>query len=78
MYVKFATTNDTAVSGLNYTSTNGLLRWVDGDSSSKTFTIPILDDDGVNQIGLSTSACSILSSRMRRTPTPSASNLPRG
>ncbi|MEK7678485.1 MAG: Calx-beta domain-containing protein [Verrucomicrobiota bacterium] len=49
MYVKFATTNDTAVSGLNYTSTNGLLRWVDGDSSSKTFTIPILDDDGVNQ-----------------------------
>ncbi|MBI4326068.1 MAG: hypothetical protein HY674_12490 [Chloroflexi bacterium] len=48
MYVKFATTNDTAFSGTNYISTNGILRWVDGDSSSKSFTIPILDDDGVN------------------------------
>lgn len=42
--VSYATANGTATSGSDYTSTSGTLSWADGDSSAKTFSIPILDN----------------------------------
>jgi uncharacterized delta-60 repeat protein/uncharacterized repeat protein (TIGR01451 family) len=42
--VSFATSDGTAVNGVNYLGTNGTLFWVDGDITPKTFTIPILND----------------------------------
>ncbi len=43
--VNFATQNGTARAGVDYVSTNGILRWTDRDSAAKTFTIPILNND---------------------------------
>ncbi len=34
----------TAIAGTNYTSVSGVLNWADGESGSKTFTVPILND----------------------------------
>ncbi len=42
--VSFATSDGTAVNGVNYLGTNGTLFWVDGDISPKTFTVPILNN----------------------------------
>ena len=42
--VSYATSNGTATAGSDYTSTSGTLSWANGDTSSKTFSIPILDD----------------------------------
>lgn len=42
--VSFATSDGTAVNGVNYLGTNGTLFWVDGDISPKTFTIPIINN----------------------------------
>ena len=42
--VSFATSDGTAVNGVNYLGTNGTLFWVDGDITQKTFTIPILNN----------------------------------
>lgn len=42
--VSYATSNATATAGGDYTIANGTLNWADGDSASKTFTVPILDD----------------------------------
>lgn len=39
----FSTANGTAISGVAYTSTNGTLSWADGDSTSKSITVPIMD-----------------------------------
>jgi len=42
--VSYATVaGGSAVAGTNYTNTSGKLSWTDGDSSSKTFAVPILD-----------------------------------
>ena len=41
--IGFATSNGTATATADYLSTNGILTFLDGESS-KTFTIPILDD----------------------------------
>lgn len=41
--VGYATANNTAIAGSNYTATSGELTWADGDSSTKTFSIPIND-----------------------------------
>ena len=43
--VNYATSNGTASSGSDYTSTSGTLNWADGDNTSKTFTIPIINDN---------------------------------
>lgn len=43
--VDYATFDATAMSGEDYTSAVGTLTWADGDSSIKTFEVPILDDD---------------------------------
>jgi hypothetical protein len=42
--VAYSTTDGTAAAGNDYTATNGPLQWADGDSSPKTFDIPILED----------------------------------
>jgi hypothetical protein len=39
--VEYATTNDTAVAGTNYTATSGTLQWANGDAQSKSFSIPV-------------------------------------
>ena len=38
----YATANDTAASGTDYTSTSGTLSWAAGESGPKTITVPIL------------------------------------
>jgi hypothetical protein len=39
--VAYATRNGSAVAGSEYTAENGTLNWANGDSSAKSFTIPI-------------------------------------
>jgi Calx-beta domain len=39
--VTYATNNGTAVSGQDFTATNGTLQWADGDTSARSFTIGI-------------------------------------
>jgi hypothetical protein len=39
--VSYGTSNGTAVAGTDYTSTSGVLQWADGDTSAKTFSIPV-------------------------------------
>src|SRR6185369_15807876 len=34
----------TATAGTDFTSSSGLLSWGDGDTSDKTFTVPIIDN----------------------------------
>jgi hypothetical protein len=45
--VDYATSDGTATSGVDYTTTSGTLNWADGDSASKTFNIPIIDDSDI-------------------------------
>jgi hypothetical protein len=42
--VSYATNNGSASAGSDYTSTSGILSWMDGDLADKTFTVPILTD----------------------------------
>jgi uncharacterized delta-60 repeat protein len=42
--VNYATTNGSALSGFDYASTSGTLNWADGDTSAKTFNVPIIAD----------------------------------
>lgn len=42
--VNFATSNGTATSGLDYTTTNGILNWTNGDFAAKTFSVPLTTD----------------------------------
>lgn len=42
--VGYSTSDGTATAGQDYTTTFGILAWADGDTTSKTFQIPITDD----------------------------------
>jgi hypothetical protein len=42
--VAYAVTGGTAMNGIDYQTVSGVLPWNDGDSASKTFTIPIAND----------------------------------
>ncbi|PYS92782.1 MAG: hypothetical protein DMF64_07960 [Acidobacteria bacterium] len=42
--VNYTTSDGTARSGSDYTATSGTLNWADGDTTPKTFTVPIIDD----------------------------------
>ena len=42
--VSFATADSSAFAPSDYTYSTGTLSWADGDSASKTFTIPVIDD----------------------------------
>ena len=39
--VAYATANGTAVAGTDYTAASGTLQWADGDSSAKSFSVPV-------------------------------------
>ena len=41
----YATANGTAVAGTDYTATAGTLSWAAGDAASKTFTVPLLNNN---------------------------------
>ena len=43
MTVQCATTNGTAISGVNYTGVTNTLTWNDGDSSPRFFTVPLIN-----------------------------------
>ncbi|MBI2438892.1 MAG: hypothetical protein HYV36_08805, partial [Lentisphaerae bacterium] len=43
-HVDYATVAGTATEGLDYQAASGRLSWPDGDTSSKTITVPITDD----------------------------------
>jgi parallel beta-helix repeat protein len=45
--VDYATTDETATAGSDYTDATGTLNWGDGDASKKTFTVDIIDDSEV-------------------------------
>lgn len=45
--VEYATLNSSAVAGQDFTNRSGVLSWADGESGIKTISIPILDDDSV-------------------------------
>jgi parallel beta-helix repeat protein len=42
--VNYATGNDTATAGSDYTAVSGTLNWGDGDSSTKSYMVPITGD----------------------------------
>jgi len=42
--VDYATVNGSAMFGLDYVRSTGVLNWADGDSLAKTFHVPIVDD----------------------------------
>ncbi len=42
--VHYATGDGTATAGVDYTAISGDLSWADGDTDSKTFSVPIIDD----------------------------------
>jgi hypothetical protein len=42
--VDYATANGTAISGTDYTATNGTLNWMDAEAGAKTFTVAITDE----------------------------------
>jgi hypothetical protein len=42
--VSYATSNGTATAGSDYTTASGTLSWPSGQSGSRTFSVPILDD----------------------------------
>jgi hypothetical protein len=42
--VSYATANGTAIAGSDYTAVSGTLAWADGDTSNKSFTVPIAND----------------------------------
>src|SRR5262249_18563147 len=46
--VNYATSDGTAKAGTNYQATSGSLLWNDGDTASKSFTVPILDAGTLN------------------------------
>jgi hypothetical protein len=43
--VAYQTAPGTATAGSDYTTTSGILVWADGDGASKTFDVPILNDN---------------------------------
>jgi hypothetical protein len=42
--VGWATSDDTAIAGLDYTGSSGILNWADGDFSDRTVVVPLIDD----------------------------------
>lgn len=41
--VAYATSDSSALAGIHYAATNGLLSWADGEAGTKTVTVPILN-----------------------------------
>ena len=45
--VDYATSDGSAAAGLDYEPVAGTLRWADGDTSRKSFQVPLLDDGAI-------------------------------
>lgn len=45
LVVHYQAGNGTAVAGSDYSATGGALRWVDGDTTAKSFSVPIVNDN---------------------------------
>ena len=43
--VSYSTTDQSAVAGSDYSSTNGFLHWVTGEQGKKTYSIPLINDN---------------------------------
>jgi|GEM_PF-2567227 len=43
--VDYATADDSAIAGQDYTMANGTIEWADGENGPKTFTVPVLNND---------------------------------
>jgi|GEM_PF-1150560 len=54
--VQYATSDGTAHAGTDYTATSGMLNWSDGDSSTKSFPVPILHGAGGGTVNLTLSS----------------------
>jgi YD repeat-containing protein len=50
--VPYTITGNNATAGVDYTASNGTLLWSDGDTTTKTFTITVLDDSTVENAEL--------------------------
>jgi len=50
--VSYATEDLSAIAGTDYTAVSGILTWAAGETASKTFTVPILDDSSANRTKL--------------------------
>lgn len=48
--VQYATSDGTAVAGVNYTAASGTLNWADSDGANKTFDVSILDGEDYNSL----------------------------
>ena len=46
--VHYATADQTAIAGQDYTAVSGRLHWAAGDTADKCFDIPVLDDSNLN------------------------------
>ncbi|HQU41918.1 MAG TPA: DUF4214 domain-containing protein, partial [Pirellulales bacterium] len=47
--VTFATSNGTALAGTDYTTTSQTVSWAAGDTTNKTVTIPLIDDNATGE-----------------------------
>jgi plastocyanin len=54
--VHYATSDGTAHAGAAYTAASGTLNWADGDSSAKSFVVPILQNGGGGTVNLALSS----------------------
>ncbi|WP_022976195.1 choice-of-anchor D domain-containing protein [Nevskia ramosa] len=45
--VRYATADGSAIAGQDYTAASGTLSWAPGDSAAKTITVPLIDDQNV-------------------------------
>jgi hypothetical protein len=73
--VKYATTNGSAISGTDYTTTSGTLTWASGDTAVKTVVVPLLSPaaySGTKSLTLALSSPTVAS---LSTPSSAAVNL---
>jgi YD repeat-containing protein len=64
--VQYATSGGTATAGSDYTSASGTLNWANGDTASKSFSVPILNDT----IGEPTETIGLVLSNPSGSPAP--------
>jgi hypothetical protein len=73
--VAYSTTNGTAVSGTDYTSTSGVLSWANGDTSARSIVVPLLSTaaySGTKSLSLGLSSPTVAS---LSTPSTAAINI---
>jgi plastocyanin len=71
--VDYSTANGTATAGQDYTAVGGTLNWANGDSTQKSFQVPILDD--IDNEGSETVSVSLSGASGATLGTPAAATL---